>query len=48
MHNSDADIHLRLREIDDSLKRFERRAVITGTSLSALLIVGLTAWLTVI
>jgi hypothetical protein len=36
------------REIDGSLKRFERRAVVAGPSLSALLIVGLTAWLAVL
>jgi hypothetical protein len=45
MHNTDLDIHVRLREIDDGLDRFERRAVLTGASISALLILAFTAYL---
>jgi hypothetical protein len=49
MHNTDIDIHhIRLREIDNELEQFERQAVVTGSSLSALLILTLTACLAVI
>lgn len=45
MHNTDVDTHIRLREIDNELERFERRAVVMGSSLSALLILAVTTCL---
>ncbi len=48
MHNTDFDIHMRIKNIDAELERFERRAVVVGTSVSTLLMLALASCLAVI
>ena len=48
MRDTTFDVHVLIRGIDGRLEQFERRAVATGTTISALLILALTGFLVAI
>jgi hypothetical protein len=48
MHDTTLDIQMRIRDTDAKLRRFERRTVVVGTSISAVLMLVFVSFLAVI